>query len=176
MRHIVISGASRGPGAALAQGFATPGTRLFLTARSAEALAKVADLCRDAGSEVEILACDIRDPASLAPALLAFDDGAPVDLIIANAGASAGSSLEGEPGRSRSTYRSRHSCPEKARLPPLAAGVCASSAGAAAGGAFRSGGQAYALSGCAAGRGRLISPRSSLSTVAATAASSPGRR
>ena len=153
MRHIVISGASRGPGAALAQGFATPGTRLFLTARSAEALAKVADLCRDAGSEVEILACDIRDPASLAPAL-----------------------LEGEPGRSRSTYRSRHSCPKKARLLPLAAGVCASSAGAAAGGAFRSGGQAYAFSGSPAGRGRLISPRSSLSTVAATAASSPGRR
>ena len=136
MRHIVISGASRGLGAALAQSFAAPGTRLFLTARSAEALAKVADLCRDAGSEVEILACDIRDPASLAPALLAFDDAAPVDLIIANAGASAGSSLEGEPGRSRSTYRSRHSCPEKARLPPLAAGVCASSAAAAAGGAF----------------------------------------
>ena len=136
MRHIVISGASRGPGAALAQGFATPGTRLFLTARSAEALAKVADLCRDAGSEVEILACDIRDPASLAPALLDFDDGAPVDLIIANAGASAGSSLEGEPGRSRSTYRSRHSCSKEARLLPLAAGVCASSAGAAAGGAF----------------------------------------
>ena len=136
MRHIVISGASRGPGAALAQGFATPGTRLFLTARSAEALAKVADLCRDAGSEVEILACDIRDPVSLAPALPAFDDGALVDLIIANAGASAGSSLEGEPGRSRSTYRSRHSCPKKARLLPLAAGVCASSAGAPAGGAF----------------------------------------
>lgn len=136
MRHILISGASRGLGAALAQGLATLGTRLFLTARSADALAKVADLCRDAGSEVEIFACDIRDPASLAPALLAFDDGAPVDLIIANAGASAGSSQEGEPGRSRSTYRSHHSCPEKARLLPLAAGVCASSAGAAAGGAF----------------------------------------
>ena len=176
MRHILISGASRGPGAALAQGFATPGTRLFLTARSADALAKVAEFCRDAGSEVEILACDIRDPASLAPALLAFGDAAPVDLIIANAGTSSGSSLEGGPGRSRSTYRSRHSCPKKARLLPLAAGVCASSAGATAGVAFRSGGQAVALSGCAAGRGRLISPRSSLSTVAATAASSPGRR
>ena len=70
MRHIVISGASRGLGAALAQGFAAPGTRLFLTARSADALAKVAQFCRDAGAEVEILACDIRDPAGLAPALL----------------------------------------------------------------------------------------------------------
>lgn len=176
MRHIVISGASRGLGAALAHGFAAPGTRLFLTARSAEALAKVAAFCRVAGAEVEILACDIRDQASLAPALLAFDDGAPVDLIIANAGTSSGSSLEGEPGRSRSTYRSGQSCPKKARPLPLAAGVCASSAGAAAGGAFRSHGQGPALSGCGAGRGRLISPRSSLSTVAATAASSPGRR
>ena len=73
---------------------------------------------------------------SLAPALLAFDDTAPVDLIIANAGTSSGSSLEGELGRSRSTYRSRHSCAEKSRLLPLAAGVCAPSAGAPAGGAF----------------------------------------
>ena len=97
MRHIVISGASRGLGAALAQRFAAPGTRLFLTARSTEALTKVAALCRMAGAEVEILACDIRGPASLAPALLAFDDAAPVDLTIANAGTSSGSSLEGEP-------------------------------------------------------------------------------
>ena len=136
MRHIVISGASRGLGAALAQSFAAPGTRLFLTARSADALAKVADLCRDAGSEVEILACDIRDPASLAPALLAFGDAAPVDLIIANAGTSSGSSLEDGPGRSRSTYRSRYSCPKKARILPLAAGACSSPSGPAAGGAF----------------------------------------
>ena len=97
MRHIAISDASRRLGAALARGFAAPGTRPFLTARSAEALAKVAALCRMAGAEVEILACDIRDPASLAPALLAFDDAAPVDLIIADAGTSSGSSLEGEP-------------------------------------------------------------------------------
>ena len=97
MRHIEISGASHGLGAALAQGFAAPGTRLFLTSRSAEALAKVAQFCRDAGVKVEILAYDIRDPASLAPALLAFDDTAPVDLIIANAGTSSGSSLEGVP-------------------------------------------------------------------------------
>ena len=87
MRHIEISGASHGLGAALAQGFAAPGTRLFLTSRSAEALAKVAQFCRDAGVKVEILAYDIRDPASLAPALLAFDDTAPADLIIARSGA-----------------------------------------------------------------------------------------
>ena len=92
-----VDSASRGLGAALAQRFAAPGTRLFLTARSAEALAKVAEFCRDAGAEVEILACDIRDQASLAPALLAFDDAAPVDLIIANAGTSSGSSLEDVP-------------------------------------------------------------------------------
>ena len=97
MLHIVISDASRWLGAALAQGFAVPGARLFLTARSAEVLAKVAQFCRNAGADVEILACDIRDPASIAPALLAFDDAAPVDLIIANAGTSSGSSLEGEP-------------------------------------------------------------------------------
>jgi NAD(P)-dependent dehydrogenase (short-subunit alcohol dehydrogenase family) len=49
MRHIAISGASRRLGAALAQRFAAQGTPLFLTARSAEALAKVAALCRMPG-------------------------------------------------------------------------------------------------------------------------------
>ena len=53
MRHIAISDASRGLGAALAQRFATPGTRLFLTARSAEALAKVAALCRMPGRRLK---------------------------------------------------------------------------------------------------------------------------
>jgi short-subunit dehydrogenase len=61
MQHIVISGESRGLGAALPQRVAGPRTRRFLTARSAEALTKVAALCRMAGAEVEILACDIRD-------------------------------------------------------------------------------------------------------------------
>jgi len=136
MRHILISGASRWLGAALAQRFAAPGTQLLLIACSAEALAQVAAFCRVAGAEVEILVCDIRDPASLAPALLAFDDAGPVDLIIANAGTSSGSSPEGEPERSRGIYRSRHSCHEKSQLLTLAAGVCASSAGAAAGVAF----------------------------------------
>ena len=96
-QHIVISGASRGLGAALAQRFAAPGIKLLLTARSAEALSKIADACRAAGAEVQTLVCDIRDRENLGAALLAFDAAAPIDLVIANAGTSTGTSLEGQP-------------------------------------------------------------------------------
>ena len=97
MQHIVISGASRGLGAELAQRFAAPGIKLLLTARSAEALSKIADACRAAGAEVQTLVCDIRDHETLGATLLAFDAAAPIDLLIANAGTSTGTSLEGQP-------------------------------------------------------------------------------
>ena len=92
----MISGASRGLGAALAERFAAPGIRLLLTARGAEGLEQAAQRCRAKGAEVVCLACDIRDHARLAPALLNFDAAGPVDLIIANAATSRGTSLQGQ--------------------------------------------------------------------------------
>lgn len=97
LRGIVISGASRGLGAALARRFASPGARLLLTARSGAALAEVAQDCRALGAEVTTLACDITEAAPLAAALADFEAAGPVDLVIANAGTSAGTAPDGTP-------------------------------------------------------------------------------
>ncbi|MGX9962098.1 SDR family NAD(P)-dependent oxidoreductase [Roseomonas sp. F4] len=97
MTGVVISGASRGLGSALARRYAVPGARLLLTARSAEALEVVAEACRAQGASVTTLACDITEAASLAAALADFEAAGPVDLVIANAGTSAGTAPDGTP-------------------------------------------------------------------------------
>ena len=94
---IVISGASRGLGAALARRFAGPGVRLLLTARGATALEDVAEACRAKGATVRAAALDITDAAGLLTALAAFEATGPVDLVIANAGTSAGTAPDGTP-------------------------------------------------------------------------------
>jgi short-subunit dehydrogenase len=94
---VAISGASRGLGAALALRFAAPGTRLFLTARDGAALGAVAAACAARGAAPRIAALDIRDGAALAAALGDFAAGGPVDLVIANAGMSAGRQPDGTP-------------------------------------------------------------------------------
>lgn len=60
-------------------------------------------------------------------------------------------------------------------LSSLAPGACPSPSGPMADGVPGSCGQAFVVPGPGAGSGRLIRPESSLSTVVATAASSPGR-
>ena len=97
LRSIVISGASRGLGAALARRLAGPGVRLLLLARSQAALDVVADACRVAGAVVATQSVDITDAPALAAALAAFEAAGPVDLVIANAGTSAGTALDGTP-------------------------------------------------------------------------------
>ncbi|HYF09859.1 MAG TPA: SDR family NAD(P)-dependent oxidoreductase, partial [Acetobacteraceae bacterium] len=94
-RSAVITGASRGLGAALAARFAAPGVALLLVARSAAALETVAAACRARGARVEVAPCDVRDAAALSTAVLAFDDTHPVDLAIANAGISRGRGPDG---------------------------------------------------------------------------------
>jgi NAD(P)-dependent dehydrogenase (short-subunit alcohol dehydrogenase family) len=94
-RSLVISGASRGLGAALALRFAAPGVTLRLLARGAPALAEVAMRCREQGAQVEIAAIDVRDAAALAAQLAAWDAATPIDTIVANAGISRGHTPEG---------------------------------------------------------------------------------
>lgn len=94
---VVITGASRGLGAALARRFAAPGVRLLLVARGEPGLRAVAADCAARGAEAEIAVLDVRDAAALAAALAAFEAGGPVDLAIANAGTSAGTAPDGTP-------------------------------------------------------------------------------
>ena len=89
-RAAVITGASSGLGAALARAYARPGMTLGLIARDTARLAAVAASCRAAGAGVEEGVLDVTEAAPLAGWLAAFDRAHPVDLVIANAGTSAG--------------------------------------------------------------------------------------
>ncbi len=91
LRRIVITGASRGLGAALALRYAGSGISLGLIGRDAEALRDVAAQCAARGAAASLAAIDVTDATALGDWLLAFDEAGPVDLIIANAGVSAGS-------------------------------------------------------------------------------------
>lgn len=98
-RAAIITGASSGLGAALALAYAGPQTALGLIGRNEERLAAVAAACRAAGAQVDHAALDVADGDALAIWLEEFDRSCPVELVIANAGISAGPGPEspGEP-------------------------------------------------------------------------------
>lgn len=62
---VLITGASRGLGAALARGFAAPGAALALCARGGEELRVVAESARAAGATVLASAADVADAAAV---------------------------------------------------------------------------------------------------------------
>ena len=96
-RVAVITGASSGLGAALALSYAGPQTALGLIGRNRERLAATEGLCRAAGASVESAAIDVADGPALAAWLGEFDRAHPVELLVANAGISAGAE-PGSPG------------------------------------------------------------------------------
>jgi short-subunit dehydrogenase len=87
---IVLTGASGGIGQALASEFARPGTYFALLARDKERLETVLNEVRSLGADGEVIAIDIRDRAQLHAYLRELDTRRPIDLIIANAGVTAG--------------------------------------------------------------------------------------
>ncbi len=89
-RSVILTGASRGIGAALARALAGPGTRLLLIARDETLLGAVAEDCRARGAEADAAAVDVTDAGALERVLLDFDHRSPVDLVIANAGVAGG--------------------------------------------------------------------------------------
>src|SRR5579864_5921777 len=89
-RVVAITGASSGLGAALARLCAGPGTVLGLIGRNEERLGLTADACRALGADVEIAAIDVTDGPALEAWLSAFDAAHPIELLVANAGISAG--------------------------------------------------------------------------------------
>ncbi|MBV8393109.1 MAG: SDR family NAD(P)-dependent oxidoreductase, partial [Alphaproteobacteria bacterium] len=90
-RAILITGASSGIGAALAESFAAPGVALVLCGRSATRLEAVAARCRARGADAEPLCLDVTDASATTTALAAADAARGFDLVVANAGISAGS-------------------------------------------------------------------------------------
>lgn len=95
-RSILITGATSGIGAALARDYAEPGMRLVLSGRDEGRLAAVAAEVRAAGAQVETAIVDVTDAQATARWVEAADDAAPLDLAIANAGISGGTSGGGE--------------------------------------------------------------------------------
>jgi short-subunit dehydrogenase len=97
MRSVLITGASSGLGAALARHYAAPGVTLALTGRDSARLEDVAADCRTKGAGVVSGVVDVTDAASMAAFVAAADLQAPLDLVIANAGVSAGTGEGDEP-------------------------------------------------------------------------------
>lgn len=87
---ILITGASSGIGEALAHAYAKKGRFLALTGRDAARVEAVGSLCRSKGAEVEARVLDVADKTAMAAFIKEMDVRAPLDLVIANAGISAG--------------------------------------------------------------------------------------
>ena len=98
MSGVLITGASSGIGAALANAYAESGTTLFLGGRDNDRLDAVAAACRQSGATVETAALDVTDRDAMAAWVRDCDATLPLTLAIANAGVSAGTGGAGEGG------------------------------------------------------------------------------
>lgn len=84
----IVTGASKGIGAAIARELAREGCHVVLAARSADALARRAEEIMGMGRKALAHVCDLREPA--APAALAeaaLEAMGRIDIVVANAGA-----------------------------------------------------------------------------------------
>jgi short-subunit dehydrogenase len=126
-RAAVITGASSGLGAALASAYAGPQTALGLVARNRERLDSTADACRAAGAMVESAAIDVADRSALEAWLAEFDRAHPVELVIANAGTSAGPEpdMPGEPAEATLRQLSTNLLGAVHTVAPLVQPMCA---------------------------------------------------
>jgi short-subunit dehydrogenase len=79
--RVVVTGASRGIGAALATELARRGARVVLVARSAEPLEKLA-----ASLGGEAFPADLCDASAIEPLVRAIEAGGPIDVLVNNAG------------------------------------------------------------------------------------------
>jgi len=87
---ILITGASGGIGAALAERYAGKGKTLFLCARRPDKLAETAEKCRQKGAVVYTEKQDVTDADGMRNFIARCDKIAPIDLVVANAGVSVG--------------------------------------------------------------------------------------
>ncbi|MEM9047277.1 MAG: SDR family NAD(P)-dependent oxidoreductase [Pseudomonadota bacterium] len=103
-RSIVLTGASSGIGAALAERLARPGVAMLLIGRDAARLDAVAGAVRDRGAQAATAPVSVTDANALAACLVTWDADHPVDLLVANAGVTSGRSGKDAtepPGQSR---------------------------------------------------------------------------
>jgi 3-oxoacyl-[acyl-carrier protein] reductase len=88
---VLITGSSRGIGLATAHAFATEGSRVMLSARSAEALRAAETALRDAGATVASAVADVTEPDDAARLVQATVDAfGGIDVLVNNVGGSVG--------------------------------------------------------------------------------------
>jgi short-subunit dehydrogenase len=95
--HVLITGASSGIGAALARAYARPGATLSLAGRDRSRLSDVAMSCRQRGATADESACDVGDRSAMESWIETRDRALALDVVIANAGISAGTGGGHEP-------------------------------------------------------------------------------
>jgi short-subunit dehydrogenase len=97
-KHIVITGASSGIGAALARVYSASGRRLSLIGRNRGRLEAVASDARALGADVDVYLADVTDLGAIDLVLTTCDLLQPVDLLIASAGIGGRASLAPDSG------------------------------------------------------------------------------
>ncbi|MCP4330058.1 MAG: SDR family NAD(P)-dependent oxidoreductase [Alphaproteobacteria bacterium] len=95
-RSVLITGASSGIGRALAMRYSQPGRSLALSGRDQKRLDETAALCTELGTTVRRTIVDVTDADAMRSWIAQSDELAPLDLVIANAGVSAGTGAGGE--------------------------------------------------------------------------------
>lgn len=86
-RVVLVTGASSGVGAALAQAFAADGADVALVARSKAGLELVADACRQAGRRALVVPADVTVPEACGAAVArTVDRLGRLDTVVASAG------------------------------------------------------------------------------------------
>lgn len=94
--NVLITGASSGIGAALAETCAAPGVTLHLSARTTERLKAIVAACEARGAAVRPIAMDVRDAEGMAGWIAGAGR---LDLVLANAGVGAGTGDSWESAR-----------------------------------------------------------------------------
>ncbi len=89
-KTILITGASSGLGKSLALEYAKTEIILFLSGRNEKNLKEVSKICKKQGAKVNSKIIDVRDKEHMKKWILEIAKKQPLDLIIANAGISAG--------------------------------------------------------------------------------------
>ena len=87
-KTIIVTGAGRGIGKAIAHAVAARGMRVALLARTEKEITQEADVIRDGGGEALPLACDVSDPAQVTAAVAQCKAKfGVIDALVNNAGA-----------------------------------------------------------------------------------------
>ncbi len=83
-RLAVITGASRGIGAAISEVLAESGFRVALLARDVQALSRLEKKLAAAGAQARSFACDVADEASVSAALASIEESLGVPGVVVN--------------------------------------------------------------------------------------------